>query len=65
MVRKEEEKMRKIDIERSRDFYKKLQKTTMNCLYEATKCYERMEKQAIVRIKELEKKLNENKHTVS
>ncbi len=66
MDREENEKiMRKVDIERSRDFYKELQKTTMNCFVEATRCYEETEKYFRTRIKELEGKLNENKHSVS
>lgn len=49
--------MRKIDLERSRDYYKKILNITLNTMAEMAKCFERMEASSRKRIQELEDKL--------
>lgn len=49
--------MRKVDIERSRDYYKDTVKSCLHCMTNMAEAFERMEKQYRERIKVLKSKL--------
>lgn len=55
--------MRKVDIENSRDFYKKTLKTALQCMTNMARVFEEAEEHYQKRIKDLENRNEQNTNT--